>query len=71
MTCMSCYSASHVVLLLVKKYPQYKIVNLDRLDCKSAHASRLSVKEGDTGGTGRGHGAAVTLVSHIVDDMYL
>jgi UDP-glucose 4,6-dehydratase len=26
-------SGSHVVLLLVKKYPQYKIVNLDRLDC--------------------------------------
>jgi hypothetical protein len=28
------HSASHVVLLLVKKYPQYKIVNLDRLDCE-------------------------------------
>lgn len=27
-------SASHVVLLLVKKYPQCKIVNMDRLDCK-------------------------------------
>jgi hypothetical protein len=26
-------SASHVVILLVKKYPQFKIVNLDRLDC--------------------------------------
>ena len=25
-------SASHVVLRLVKKYPQYKIVNFDRLD---------------------------------------
>jgi hypothetical protein len=31
--CCFC-SASHVVLLLVKKYPKYKIVNLDRLDCK-------------------------------------
>lgn len=30
------YSASHVVLLLVKNYPQYNIVNLDRLDCKSS-----------------------------------
>lgn len=29
------YSASHVVLLLVKKYPLYNIINLDRLDCKS------------------------------------
>lgn len=27
-------SGSHVVLLLVKKYPQFKIVNFDRLDCK-------------------------------------
>jgi UDP-glucose 4,6-dehydratase len=25
-------SASHVVLLFVKKYPQYKIVNFDKLD---------------------------------------
>ena len=28
------FIASHVVLLLVKKYPQYKVVNLDRLDCE-------------------------------------
>ena len=29
-------SASHVVILLVKKYPQYKIVNFDKLDyCSS------------------------------------
>jgi hypothetical protein len=27
-------SASHVVILMVKKYPQFNIVNLDRLDCK-------------------------------------
>lgn len=33
-------SASHVVLLLVKKYPKYKIVNLDRLDCKSDSTQR-------------------------------
>ena len=26
-------SASHVVLLLVKKYPQYNIINFDKLDC--------------------------------------
>ena len=26
------FIASHVVMLLVKKYPQYKIVNFDRLD---------------------------------------
>ena len=26
--------ASHVVILLTKKYPQCKIVNFDRLDCK-------------------------------------
>jgi len=30
------FIASHVVMLLVKKYPQYKIVNLDKLDyCSS------------------------------------
>ena len=28
------FSASHVVMLLVKKYPQFNIVNFDRLDCK-------------------------------------
>jgi len=29
-------SGSHVVILLVKKYPHYKIVNLDKLDyCSS------------------------------------
>lgn len=28
------FIASHVVILLVKKYPQCKIVNFDRLDCK-------------------------------------
>lgn len=28
------FSASHVVLLLVKKYPQFNIINFDRLDCK-------------------------------------
>lgn len=27
-------SASHVVILLAKKYPNIKIVNFDRLDCK-------------------------------------
>lgn len=26
------FIASHVVILLVEKYPQYNIVNLDRLD---------------------------------------
>ena len=26
-------SASHVVLLLVKKYPQYRIVNYDKVRC--------------------------------------
>lgn len=31
---ISVHSASHVVLLLVKKYPHYNIVNLDRLDCE-------------------------------------
>ena len=30
------FIASHVVLLLTKKYPQFKIVNFDRLDCKCA-----------------------------------
>ena len=30
------FIGSHVVLLLLKKYPQYKIVNLDKLDyCSS------------------------------------
>ena len=30
------YSASHVVILLVKKYPNYRIVNFDKLDyCSS------------------------------------
>lgn len=28
------FIASHVVLLLTKKYPQFNIVNFDRLDCK-------------------------------------
>jgi nucleoside-diphosphate-sugar epimerase len=28
------FIASHVVILLAKKYPQCKIVNFDRLDCK-------------------------------------
>lgn len=32
--------------------------------------SRSSVKEGDTGGTVRGNGTAIALLSHIVDDMY-
>jgi UDP-glucose 4,6-dehydratase len=30
---ISLSSASHVVILLAKKYPQFKIVNFDRLDC--------------------------------------
>lgn len=29
------FIASHVCILLAKKYPQFKIVNFDRLDCKS------------------------------------
>lgn len=36
------FIASHVVLLLVKKYPQYKIVNYDKLDYCS---SLLNLKE--------------------------
>ena len=28
------FIASHVVILLATKYPQFKIVNFDRLDCK-------------------------------------
>jgi dTDP-D-glucose 4,6-dehydratase len=28
------FIASHVVILLAKKYPQYNIINYDRLDCK-------------------------------------
>lgn len=32
-------SASHVVILLVKKYPQFKIVNFDRLDCECQYSS--------------------------------
>ena len=27
------FIASHVCILLAKKYPQFKIVNFDRLDC--------------------------------------
>jgi UDP-glucose 4,6-dehydratase len=27
------FMASHVCILLAKKYPQFKIVNFDRLDC--------------------------------------
>ena len=33
--------ASHVVLLLTKKYPQFNIVNFDRLDCKWWMASKV------------------------------
>ena len=28
------FIASHVVLLLVKKYPDFNVVNFDKLDCK-------------------------------------
>jgi hypothetical protein len=28
------FIASHVCILLAKKYPQFNIVNYDRLDCK-------------------------------------
>lgn len=27
------FIASHVCILLAKKYPQFKIINFDRLDC--------------------------------------
>ena len=30
------FIASHVVILLAQKYPQFKVVNFDRLDCKLA-----------------------------------
>ena len=29
------HSGSHVAILLAHKYPKYKIVVLDKLDCKS------------------------------------
>jgi nucleoside-diphosphate-sugar epimerase len=29
------FIASHVCILLAKKYPQFNIINYDRLDCKS------------------------------------
>ena len=38
------HSASHVVLQLVKKYPKYKIVNLDRLDYCACLENLDSVK---------------------------
>jgi len=28
------FIASHVCILLAKKYPQFNIINYDRLDCK-------------------------------------
>ena len=38
---MYTYSASHVVILLAKKYPQCKIVNFDRLDCKYVEQTQM------------------------------
>ncbi|CAM9120054.1 unnamed protein product [Phaeothamnion confervicola] len=38
------FIASHVVLLLVKKYPQYKIVNLDKLDYCACVANLSEIK---------------------------
>mmetsp|Transcript_19828 Transcript_19828/g.33167 ORF Transcript_19828/g.33167 Transcript_19828/m.33167 type:complete len:364 (-) Transcript_19828:179-1270(-) len=39
------FIASHVVLLLVKKYPQFKIVNFDRLDYCSCLANLDEIKD--------------------------
>uniref|UniRef100_A0A7S0SZP8 NAD(P)-binding domain-containing protein n=1 Tax=Chromulina nebulosa TaxID=96789 RepID=A0A7S0SZP8_9STRA len=39
------FIASHVVFLLVKKYPQFKIVNLDRLDYCSCLENLDSIKD--------------------------
>lgn len=39
------FIASHVVILLVEKYPQYNIVNLDRLDYCSCLENLDSVKD--------------------------
>lgn len=38
------FIASHVVILLVKKYPQYKIVNYDKLDYCSSLANLASIE---------------------------
>lgn len=40
----SLYSASHVVIHFVKKYPQYKIVNLDKLDYCSSLANLKEIE---------------------------
>lgn len=39
------FIASHVVLLLVKKYPQFKIINFDRLDYCSCLANLDEIKD--------------------------
>lgn len=39
------FIASHVVILLVKKYPQFKIINFDRLDYCSCLANLDDVKQ--------------------------
>ncbi|CAN0048432.1 unnamed protein product [Choristocarpus tenellus] len=39
------FIASHVVILLVKKYPQYNIVNFDRLDYCSCLENLSEMKD--------------------------
>jgi dTDP-D-glucose 4,6-dehydratase len=47
------FIASHVVILLCKKYPQYKIINFDRLDYCACIANLAEVRRARRGRAAR------------------
>jgi dTDP-glucose 4,6-dehydratase len=60
------FIASHVVLLLVKKYPNYKIVNYDKLDYCSCLANLKEIETSPNYKFVKGDIQSVDLVSHIL-----
>jgi len=60
------HSASHVVLLLVKKYPQFKIVNFDRLDYCSCLENLDEIKDYPNYKFVKGNICSSDLVSYVL-----
>jgi len=62
------FIASHVVLLLVKKYPQYTIINLDRVDYCSCVANLDEIKYYRNYKFIKGNICSPDLVNYIMDE---
>jgi UDP-glucose 4,6-dehydratase len=60
------FIASHVVLLLVKAYPQYRIINYDKLDYCSSLENLSEITDAPNYRFVKGNILSADLVSHIL-----